>query len=155
VSRVDDPGAAAGGPVVGGEPAAAVDGQRMDADPVPTGRVRVDLQLDLLPRLDLSGGDEVAAGLETDQTVFADPPQMLLGDQIRLGGQRQRGPISLSPNCDDLAVGAVDLTAADRQPTSEGAVKFGDRIGERGRCWVRTNVGDADGFTDRHTTRSH
>src|SRR5215207_10319629 len=101
----------------------------MNADPVPTGRVRMNLQLDPLPRHDLSGGDGVAAGLETDQTVFADPPQMLLGDQIRLVRQRhQGGPISLCPDGDDLTVGAVDLATADRQPSCEGAVELSDRV---------------------------
>ena len=55
---VDDPDAAASGPRVGGQPAAAVDGQGVDADPVSTGRVRVDLQLHPLPGPDLRAGTE-------------------------------------------------------------------------------------------------
>ena len=70
-----------------GEPAAAVGGEGVDADLVSTGRVEVDLQLDPLPGR-TGGRHGVAAGLEGDQAVLADPPQMLLGDQIRLLRQR-------------------------------------------------------------------
>ena len=94
-----------------------------------SGGVRMDLQLHPLSRLYLSGGDGVAAGLEGDQAVFPDPPQILLRHQIRLLRQRcQGGSIRLGADRDDLAVGAVNLTAADRQPTGEGAVELSDRV---------------------------
>ena len=86
--RVDDPLAPTRRPVMAGEPAAAVGGEGVNADPVATGRVDVDLQLDPLTRPDQAGGHGVAAGLERDQTVLADPPQMLLRHQIRLLRQR-------------------------------------------------------------------
>ena len=50
----------------------------------------MDLQLHPLARAYLAGGDGVTAGLEADQAVFADPPQMLLGHQIRPRRQRCR-----------------------------------------------------------------
>ena len=46
--RVDDPLAPTRAPVMAGEPAAAVGGEGVNADPVSTGRVEVDLQLDPL-----------------------------------------------------------------------------------------------------------
>ena len=64
VRLVDHPGAAAGGAGMGGEPAAAVDAQGVDADPV-TVWVGMNLQLDSLPGPDQPGGNRVAAGLET------------------------------------------------------------------------------------------
>ena len=114
---------------MGGQPAAAVDSQGVDAHPIPSGRVAVDLQLDLLPGPDLRRGDGVAAGFEGNQAVFPDPPQMLLRDQIRLVWQGpQRGPVSLSPDGDDLPVGAVHLGSADRQPGRERAVQLGNAV---------------------------
>ena len=77
-----------GRPVMAGEPPAAVRGEGVNADLVSACRVDLDLQLDLLTRPDLPGGDRVAAGLETDQAVLADPPQMPLRHQI--GPLRQR-----------------------------------------------------------------
>jgi hypothetical protein len=54
---------------------------------------------------------------------------MLLTDQIRLLRQRcQCDSIRLGADRDDLAVGAVNLTAAERQPTGKGAVELGDRV---------------------------
>ena len=87
VRLVDHPGATAGGAGMGGEPAAAVDAQGVDADPV-TVWVGMNLQLDSLPGPDQPGRNRVAAGLEGDQAVLPDPPQVLLGDQIRLVRQR-------------------------------------------------------------------
>jgi hypothetical protein len=54
---------------------------------------------------------------------------MLVGHQIGLGRQRsQRGPVGLGADRDHLAVGAMGLAPADRQPAVEGAVKVGDRV---------------------------
>jgi len=95
-----------------GEPGPAVRGEGVNADLVATGRADVELQLDPLTRPNEAGRDGVAAGLETDQAVFPDPPQMLLRHQIRLLRQRsQGGSIRLGADRDDLAVGAVNLTA--------------------------------------------
>lgn len=81
------------------------------------------------PGPDLTFGDGVVAGLEGDQGVLADPPQVLLGDQIWLLRERQkRRAVGLRADADDLAVGAVDPGAADRQPGGEGAVELGDRV---------------------------
>src|SRR5688572_27512138 len=119
VRLVDHPGAAAGGTGMGGEPAAAVDAQGVDADPV-TVWVGMNLQLDSLPGPDQPGGNRVAAGLEGDQAVLPDPSQVLLGNQIGLVRQPpERGPISLSPDGDDLAVSAMHLGSANRQPGVE------------------------------------
>ena len=133
--------ATAGGAGMGGEPAAAVDAQGVDADPVAVW-VGMNLQLDSLPGPDEPGRNRVAAGLEGDQAVLPDPPQMLLGDQIGLVRQApERGPISLSPDGDDLAVGAMHLGSADRQPGVERPVELarssrssGRRSHGSGRC---------------------
>ena len=54
---------------------------------------------------------------------------MLLRDQIRLVRQApERGSISLSPDGDDLAVGAMHLGSADRQPGVERTVELADRV---------------------------
>ena len=85
--------------------------------------------MDSLTRPDQAGGHRVAGGLEGDETVLTDPPQMPLRHQIRPLRQRsQRGPVRLSAGGDDLPVGAMDLSPADRQPSREGAVELGDRI---------------------------
>ena len=133
--------AAAGGAGMGGEPAAAVDGQGVDADPV-TVWVGMDLQLDSLPGPDQPGRNRVAAGLEGDQAVLPDPPQVLLGDQIGLLRQaRSAARSASSPDGDDLAVGAVHLGSADRQPGVERPVELarssrssGRRSHGSGRC---------------------
>jgi hypothetical protein len=54
---------------------------------------------------------------------------VLVGDQIRLLRQRQQGgSVGLGADGNDLAVGAVDPAATDRQPGLEGPVELGDRI---------------------------
>ena len=54
---------------------------------------------------------------------------MLLRDQTRLVWQGpQRGPVSQSPDGDDLPVGAVHLGSADRQPGHERAVQLGNAV---------------------------
>jgi hypothetical protein len=61
---------------------------------------------------------------------------MLLRDQTRLVWQGpQRGPVSLSPDGDDLPVGAVHLGSADRQPGHERAVQLG-----KGRVERQVNI---------------
>jgi hypothetical protein len=62
---------------MGGEPAAAINAQGVDADPVAVW-VGMDLQLDSLSGPDEAGGHGVAGGLERDETVLADAPQMPL-----------------------------------------------------------------------------
>lgn len=126
VGLVDDPGTTDARPGMGGQPAATVGADGVDGDDL-----TVNLQLDLLPRPDLAGRDGVEAGLERHQAVLADPAQVLVGDQIRLGRQRQRlqrGSVGLGPDRDHLAMGAVGLRTADRQPPFEGAVQLGDRV---------------------------
>ena len=101
----------------------AVAGQRVDRD-LPGGRP----DLHRLERPDLAGGHRVQAGLEPDQAVLADPPQMLLGDQVRHRGQRpQRRVIGRGAHPDHLAVGAVHLGAADHRPVQERRVHLGQR----------------------------
>jgi hypothetical protein len=101
----------------------------------------MNLQLDSLPEPDQPGGNRVAAGLETDQAVLPDPPQVLLGDQIRLVRQApERGPISLSPDGDDLAVGAMHLGSADRGSQASNTPS-NSRIESKlrpGITWLRT-----------------
>jgi hypothetical protein len=54
---------------------------------------------------------------------------MLLSHQIRLGGQRpQRSPVGFGSDRDHLAMGAMNLAAADRHPGREGAIELGDRL---------------------------
>jgi hypothetical protein len=88
VRWIDHPLAPTRRPVMAGEPPSAVGGEGVNADLVSTGRVDLDLQLDPLTGPDQAGGHRVAAGFETDQAVFPDPPQMLLRHQIRLLRQR-------------------------------------------------------------------
>jgi hypothetical protein len=112
-----------------GEPGAAVRGEGVNAEVVSTGRVHLDPQLDPLTRPDEAGRHRVAGGLETDQAVFPDPPQMLLRHQIRLLRQlSEGGSIRLGADRNHRAVGAKNLATADRQPSREGAVQLGDRV---------------------------
>src|SRR4051794_16940853 len=115
---------------MGGEPpatfgaGAGAGGQGTDGDDL-----TVDLELDPLSGPDGACGDGVVAGLEGDQGVLPDPAQVLVGDQVGQRRQRQQGsPVGLAAEADDLAVGAVDLAAADRQPGLEGPVELGDRV---------------------------
>lgn len=110
-------------------PAAADAGAGMSGEQPPAGRgvhgnqVIGDAKLEALPGPDRQGGHRVQAGFEADQAVLADPAQVPVGDQIRLCGQRQqRRPIGLGAHADHLAVGAVHLAAADRQPGSQRRV---------------------------------
>jgi len=63
-----------------------------------------------------------------DQRVGADPAGVPVADHIGLLGQpTQRGPVAFGPDPGDLAVGAVDLRAADRQPGGERGVQLDQR----------------------------
>lgn len=109
---------------VGSQPATAVSTDGTDRD-----NLAIDLQLDALPGPSRAGGHGVQAGPEGDQGVLADPAQVCVGDQIGLIGQWQQGcSIGFGAHRDDLAVGAVDLGATDRQPTLERTVGPCDRV---------------------------
>ncbi len=89
----------------------------------------VEGDLDALSGPYSAGGHRIGTGLEADQAVLADPAQVLVGDQVGLVGKRQQcRPVGLGADPDHLAVGAVDLGAADRQPERERAVELGDRV---------------------------
>jgi hypothetical protein len=89
---------------------------------------RGDAQLDSGARADLAPGHRVVAGRKADQGVLADPAGVPVADHIGLIGQRtQRGPVAFGAGGDDLAVGAVHLRAADRQPGSERGVQLAKR----------------------------
>jgi len=121
---VDNPCPAFGGLGVGGQPAATV-----SADGTDRHGFAIDLELNPLTCADAAGGDGVEAGLEGDQAVFADPAQVLVGDQIRLLGQsQQRGPVGLGTDRDDLSIGALHLGPADQQPSLEPTIELSDRV---------------------------
>lgn len=78
---------------------------------------------------DLAGWDGIHAGSKRDQTVFADPAQMPIGDQIRVLGQwAQRGVITPRAYPDDLTVRAVNLAPANRYPPAKRVVALGGRV---------------------------
>jgi hypothetical protein len=70
------------------------------------------------------GGHGVEAGLERDEAVLADSTQAAVGDQIRHRRQRAQGvSVGFGAHADDLAVGAMHLSPADRQPGGERGVQ--------------------------------
>jgi len=75
-----------------------------------------------------AGGHRVVRGLEADQAVPPDPAQVALTDQVgQLGQWPERGVIDRGAHPDQLALGAVDLGAADRYPLGERPVQLRHR----------------------------
>ena len=75
-----------------------------------------------------AGGHRVGRPFEGDHRVPPDPAQVRLRDQQRMRRDRaERGVITGGAQADDLAVGAVDLTAPDRHPAAERLVELGQR----------------------------
>jgi hypothetical protein len=88
-------------------------------------------------------GTEYNEASNATRQSLADVPQMPVGHQIRLGGQRpQRGVVAFGAHCDDLAVGAVPDRAAKRYPGGEGGVQFQDRAERSARQDVIADDGD-------------
>ena len=95
----------------------------MDVD---GGRSRADL--DELPVPDPTGWHGVEVAGESDEAVFADVPQVPVGDHIgpcRDGSQC--GVVACRADPDDLAVRAVGAGAPMRHPREERRVEFLDR----------------------------
>jgi hypothetical protein len=129
VLGVDDPAALDRRAGVGGQPGTAPGVGVVDDHGVGVSGVAVDADLDPLAGAHRAGRQRVQRSVDGDHGVLADPAQMPVGDQIRPWRDRQQSrPVGFGADRDHLAMGAVDLGAADRQPPRPRGVELGDRV---------------------------